>query len=116
MQGRKLSFGLLTTSLFCVSSLLVSSFEVKAESINSVIGQAVKNNPNVKEAIARYEQRSAEIDVARSDYLPQLNVRGTVGKQRITYNSANRQNGTENSQEIGIVLSQLLFDGFNTWN
>lgn len=116
MQGRKLSFGLLTTSLFCVSSLLVSSFEVNAESINSVIGQAVKNNPNVKEAIARYEQRSAEIDVARSDYLPQLNVRGTVGKQRITYNSASRQNGTENSQEIGIVLSQLLFDGFNTWN
>ena len=116
MQGRKLSFGLLTTSLFCVSSLLVFSFEVNAESINSVVGQAVKNNPNVKEAIARYEQKSADIDVARSDYLPQLNVRGTVGKQRITYNSANRQNGTENSQEIGIVLSQLLFDGFNTWN
>lgn len=116
MQGRKLSFSLLTTSLFCVSSLLVFSFEVNAESINSVVGQAVKNNPNVKEAIARYEQRSADIDVARSDYLPQLNVRGTVGKQRITYNSANRQNGTENSQEIGIVLSQLLFDGFNTWN
>ncbi|MGL4269343.1 MAG: TolC family outer membrane protein, partial [Plesiomonas sp.] len=116
MQGRTFSFTLLTINILSATSLWAGSFMVSAEPINTVIGQAVANNPNVKEAIARYEQRNADIDVARADYLPQLNVRGTVGKQKITYDSANRQNGTENSQQIGVVLSQLLFDGFNTWN
>ena len=100
-----------------------------AMSVKEAVKVALDSNPEISEAVANREAREFELRQAHGLYLPQVDVEGRVGTQRLdspgTRRGTIREDGvipspaTEdddtyfNRREASVIIQQLLFDGFN---
>ncbi|RED41943.1 adhesin transport system outer membrane protein [Rhodopseudomonas thermotolerans] len=87
--------------------------------ILDAINQAVKSNPSVGEAAANRRATEAELRQSQGTLLPQVRLEASLGpemiKQYVTPAPAN--NGIYlRGREAGVVVRQLLFDGFASIN
>jgi len=87
--------------------------------ITDAINQAVKTNPGVGEAAANRRATEAELRQTQGTLLPQVRLEGSMGpemiKQYVTPAPVN--NGKYlRGREAGVVVRQLLFDGFASIN
>lgn len=89
----------------------------------------LNSNPEINEAVANREAREFELRQARGLYLPQVDLEGRIGAQRLdspgTRGGTLREDGVVpspllnddetyfNRSEANVVVQQLLFDGFN---
>ncbi|WP_081686909.1 TolC family outer membrane protein [Chitinilyticum litopenaei] len=85
-----------------------------AYTLKDATEQAVLRNPEIKARWYEYKAAGDQVDVARSRYLPQVNLQGYVGGER---QSRPRTDGNSFSHPgASIELRQLLFDGFAAQN
>jgi adhesin transport system outer membrane protein len=83
-------------------------------SLKDAAQQAVLSNPEVLARFHALEAAKAERDAAFGGFLPRVDVSATTGRERRYDNPALRNSISQRSDAI--TLTQLLFDGFATYN
>ena len=92
-----------------------------AETLEEVIGKALKENPQAIAGMNRYRAEIEAVDIAWGGYLPSLDLSAGYGKQKRDYPEPeegvpqNPSDGvTLTRKEGSISVRQSLFSGFNT--
>lgn len=97
------------------TGILISSLNAQAMTLEEAVASAIDNNPNVLQQYARFRSSLDLRDSARADYYPQVKLTGGYGRERTRYNSGQDFDNLDlDRQEIGLSVSQLLFNGFKT--
>jgi outer membrane protein len=119
----------LATGLIAISSLPFAS-AANAESLETALAQAYRNNPSLNAQRAAVRVTDENVPQALSGYRPKITVTGTAGEQSLssttkvvgttvppgspaTYFTQSGYNGPLN---YGATISQTLFNGFQTAN
>jgi outer membrane protein, adhesin transport system len=85
-----------------------------AASLDATVSQALLDHPQVKQAYDNYVTRTHQIDQSKSGYYPKVDAVAGVGKDNYNSNSSSTDGSNLNRQEVGVSLTQMLFDGFAT--
>lgn len=95
-------------------------FAQSGMSLEQAIRAAVANNPRVGESAANRRATDMEMRQVQGGLLPQVRVQGEYGSERYRrydgLQSANLNEWRKGGGEAGIVINQLLFDGFASIN
>jgi outer membrane protein, adhesin transport system len=104
------------TSKILLSIPVIFSLSLNAATLTSVVQETLNDNPNIQRYLSDYKVVSQELDASYSGYKPKLDLRAGVG-----YEQTKREGDgialIENDlmrQEAEAVLSQNIFEGFNT--
>ncbi|GIU51991.1 TolC family outer membrane protein [Shewanella sp. KT0246] len=95
-------------------SALVMSTQVQAMTLEQSVAEAINHHPRLQQKYASFEAAVRYKKAAVGDYLPQVKLYGGVGYEEARYNSGQRVDTDLNRTELGVKVSQLLFDGFRT--
>ncbi|WP_117234612.1 TolC family outer membrane protein [Vibrio maerlii] len=99
-----------------LASMLLSA-HTQAVSLEESVAYAIDYSPEILAQYSRYQSVVRDGDAASGDYLPQANLYGAIGYQGTRYDSDNYIDSgdrNETRSELGLRVSQLLFDGFGT--
>ena len=102
--------------LTVVFSLCFST--ASAETLQEVVDYTVHNSPDVSATVSGRRSVEAEIEQARAGYYPRIDLDLGIGHEHKDSPSTRASGGSENQfrREFGIVLDQMIFDGFLTKN
>ena len=92
---------------------MLASSQAQSMTLVEAIKIALEANPEIGQAIANREAIEFELRQARGLYLPSLDLEARAGPQRYDSPSPGTADETMLRREGNLVLSQLLFDGFN---
>lgn len=106
-------------SFRCVAGVaalgILSTASASAITLTESVTQAVETNPEIGEAIANREATEFELRQARGLFRPRVDLEASGGVRYLD-NESRRFTGQEDDllypREVGVVLSQKLFDGF----
>lgn len=102
-----------------VSSMTWAGGDYVGTSIQDAIQQTISSHPQVLGAKSREQAAQQDIRAAWGGYLPRVDLAGAIGWER-SDNPATRATGRSHRdltrKESNILLSQLLFDGWNVSN
>jgi adhesin transport system outer membrane protein len=88
-----------------------------ALTLEEAVAIAVESNPEIGQAIENREAIQFELRQARGLFLPSVDLEASVGVRRLD-NPARRALGIEDDplypSEVGVTVTQKLFDGFET--
>jgi outer membrane protein, adhesin transport system len=88
-----------------------------AMDMKDAVALAVKSNPEIGEAIANRAGIEFELEQGRGLYRPRIDLEGSVGAQIRSDNDTRARDDDDRvyvPREAGVVVRQLLFDGFGT--
>lgn len=113
----KSDWGKIMLLRFAISAgcLLLGSLTAHALSLNDAVRIAVDTSPEVLEAKANQRAVGAELDQARSLYMPTLDLEAFIGPQYVDRpNGLSAANNAEwrASRQLSAIASWTLFDGF----
>jgi outer membrane protein, adhesin transport system len=94
--------------------LLFSSLNLYALDLKSALNESIITNPEIQQ---KYQELSAayhELDISRSGYLPKLDVRSSVAKERANTQMTGFESRQFRTLNTDITLTQNLFSGFMT--
>ncbi|XZG69623.1 TolC family outer membrane protein [Chitinibacteraceae bacterium HSL-7] len=94
--------------------LLWPSLHASGSTLEQAVAQAIDTHPSILARYARYESVLADRKETRSEYLPQLSLRGDVGPENTRYSSGREVDKTLTRQDVSLRLTQMLFNGFRT--
>ncbi len=102
-------------SAFLITSTISS---LKAQSLEEAVSTALMTSPKLHHAIQKVQTRLHEESIAKSGFLPTLNVQGGSGYEWSS-NPTTRAGGPNSDDslhryESSIALRQVLFSGFST--
>lgn len=103
--------GRLSALAVCIAAL---SGSAGAASLDATVSQTLISHPQVKQAYDNYVTRTHQVDQAKAGYYPKVDAVAGVGKDNYNSNSSSTDGKNLNRQELGISLTQMLFDGFST--
>lgn len=106
---------ILASSFIILSLALSNSTHASQLSLTEAVKKGIANNSSYKAAGQQREAAAFGVDEAFSDFLPQVQVTGSIGRERATDRSLRLQQTANRNllrQEVGTVVQQLLFDGF----
>lgn len=110
MQRHIFLFIRILTIIVCAGSLsLIDAIDLK-----SVLNDVIENNPDILQKRQELFAAEQELTIARSGFLPKIDVRSSVAKERANTQLTGFQNRNFNTVNSNIVLSQNLFSGFST--
>ena len=92
---------------------------LNAASMKQAVHSAVTNHPTGKARLASQRALAHEVEASRRAYLPQVQVFGDVGKERVSNPSslsALDDDSWKLTREIGVSTSLVLFDGYERAN
>lgn len=108
----------LNTKLTSLMLALTSSWGVQAQTLPPPLvkaaRQAVLTNPEVQARWNGFKAAGNAQDMARAGFLPQLDLKASIGKESRTTPTSNY--GSYNFNSTGLTLNQMLFDGMFTSN
>ncbi len=99
-----------------LASVLISP-PIQAVSLEESVAYAIDYSPEILAQYSRFQSVVRDSDAASGSYLPQANLYGAVGYEATRYNSDQYIDSDDRGQtrsELGLRVSQLLFDGFAT--
>ncbi|HHB93516.1 MAG TPA: type I secretion protein TolC [Thioploca sp.] len=99
---------------YIILTLLVS-FGLQAETLNEIIQHTLTTNPDMLLTVSNYRASKQTIKKVQAGYLPSLELYGSYGSENSNNSTTRNLIGgdvTLNRSEIGLTLSQILFDGF----
>ncbi|MEZ9060245.1 TolC family outer membrane protein [Vibrio pelagius] len=102
--------------LLLSTCLLASSF-TQAASLEESVAFAIDYSPEILAQYSRYQSVIRDGDAASGFYLPQVNLYAAAGYEETRYSSGSKLDTDDRGltrTEIGLKVSQLLFDGFKT--
>ncbi len=90
---------------------------IQAETLTEVIKHTLQTNPDVLINLSSRRAVDEELNQTFAGYLPTIELTGSIGKE-ISENSTTRAKYADGEsdltrRELGLSLSQMLFDGFN---
>jgi len=92
-------------------AILALPFTMNALTIEQMVQETIDTNPSLQQTISNYKAILYDLDRAEGGYLPTLNLTGGIGPEhtdkRLYENDLTRQ-------EIGLVATENLFEGFKT--
>ncbi|MEP7100201.1 MAG: TolC family outer membrane protein, partial [Burkholderiales bacterium] len=102
-------------ALGTIALLLATSaaFAQPADPLRSAVEKAVNTNPEVTARFNAYRASLDAVDVARAGFLPHLDLAASVGRDTERFNNG-LPNETLNRRQVGLNLTQLLWDGLGT--
>ncbi len=101
--------------MMIVSCLLVIvPMSSRAISLEESVAGAIDYSPEVIAQYARYQSVVREQDAVFGNYLPQVNLYGAIGQEQVWYDGDTKTDEDHTRTELGLRISQLIFDGFNT--
>ncbi|MAZ86108.1 MAG: hydroxyalkanoic acid synthase [Cellvibrionaceae bacterium] len=102
--------------LGAVVALLVGSIVTHASALtlNETVKHTLETNPEVMAARHEYLARTEEVDIAKSGYLPSLDVAAGIGRQTLDAQSTGGEEKTLTRHESSIAARQMVFDGYAT--
>ena len=105
--------------------LILSTFfsSLSALTLQESVSEAINTNPIVQERLKNYRATQQDLNVAESEYYPQLDLRTGVGVTKqgalknntADWNHAIEEN-TFGNYESSLTLTQNIFEGFSTMN
>lgn len=101
---------------FTILLLLISSLSTHAETLTEVIQRTLETNPDVLITVNNRRATAQELKQVQGGYWPSLDLTGGYGRERSDNTSTRASTGGEvtlTRQELGLTLSQILFDGFS---
>lgn len=104
------------TRLAAVVALLAGSIMASASALtlNETVKHTLETNPEVMAAQHEYLARTEEVEVAKSGYLPSLDVAAGIGRQTLDAQSTGGEERTLTRHESSIAARQMVFDGYAT--
>ncbi|WP_144211388.1 TolC family outer membrane protein [Shewanella donghaensis] len=99
--------------LLLISALVIST-QAQALTLEQSVAEAINHHPRLQQKYASFEAAVRYKKAAVGDYLPQVKLYGGIGYEEVRYNSGRRVDTDLDRTELGIKVSQLLFDGFRT--
>lgn len=114
-----------TLATMCGSAILLALQPVPAEAqmtLREAIRRAVHTNPAVAEASANRRATDQELRQSQGALLPQIRVQADIGPERSQLTSNRYKYTTSdpsefvNGRQAGVVVRQLIFDGFASTN
>ena len=115
---------MLKKQLFSLSAIVVClTVPSWALTLQESVAEAINTNPTVNERIRNYRATQQDLDIAESEYYPQIDFSASFG----VTDSGKLKNGnskynhtvvdqTYNSYTSSLTLTQNLFNGFGTMN
>jgi outer membrane protein, adhesin transport system len=101
----------------CFIVALSAAAGASAMPLREAVERAVATNPQIGEAAANREAIEFELDQARGGYLPSIDLEaraGALNRDSATTRGLGRENDVFAERSVGVVMRQLLFDGFET--
>ncbi len=100
--------------------LTLSGYPAHGQNLEEVVSVALISHPKLQQAFHKVQERQHDETVAKSGYLPTLNLHAGIGHER-TDSPATRSGGPSTDEylrrrEASVVLRQMLFEGFATLN
>ncbi len=102
--------------LGAVVALLAGAFVAPAFALtlNETVRHTLETNPEVMAARHEHLARTEEVDIAKSGYLPSLDVAAGIGRQTLDAQSTGGEEKTLTRHESSIAARQMVFDGYAT--
>lgn len=91
---------------------LIMTQPLQAQTLEEAIGQAIDNNPMIKQQYAKFESTVRDRDAASSNYYPTVNLHGGIGFEDTGYSSGTEVDEQLTRKELGLKVTQNLFNGF----
>lgn len=113
---RKTLNKLTTTAAACFMAL---SLPVSSQTLEQAVAFTLKTNPDIKAAYNEYVSKRYEADAAVGAYRPKVDLDGGIGYEKTDFdreNTLNSRNESLTRKEVGITLTQLIWDGNETLN
>ncbi len=85
-----------------------------ALSLEESVASAIDSNPRIVRQYARFESVMSDRDSARGEYFPQVSVQAGIGREDTQWNSGQYFDRGLTPKDLGLRVSQFLFDGFRT--
>lgn len=95
-----------------VLSLVASVVVSQAQTLKQSVEHVLETNPIVLERLANYRETSKDLSIARSEYLPTLDLVSSLGHENTDY--ANTPTTSLNYYENSLTLMWNIFNGFST--
>lgn len=112
---RKTLNKLTTTAAACVMAL---SLPVSSQTLEQAVAYTLKTNPDIKAAYNEYVSKRYDADAAVGAYRPKVDLDGGIGYEKTDFDRENSipRNESLTRKEVGISLTQLIWDGNETLN
>lgn len=98
--------------LGALSAFLVPG--ASALTLNEAIRHTLETNPEVQAARHEHQSRGEEVRVAKSGYLPSLDIAAGIGRQTIESQSTGGDEVSLTRHEASVGARQMVFDGYAT--
>ncbi|MBB1298824.1 MULTISPECIES: TolC family outer membrane protein [Pseudoalteromonas] len=85
-----------------------------ALTLEQSVAETLNTNPRLMQKYASFEAKYRDKRSAFSEYLPQVRLYAGYGYERVNYKSGRELDSELNRREIGLKITQMLFDGFRT--
>ncbi|HLD23906.1 MAG TPA: TolC family outer membrane protein [Sulfuricurvum sp.] len=92
--------------------LAVASINLYALDLKSALNESLNTNPEVQQKYQELSTAYHELDISRSGYLPKLDVRSSLAKERANTQMTGFESREFKTVNTNITLSQNLFSGF----
>jgi adhesin transport system outer membrane protein len=95
-------------------SMLMFAMPSEALTLEQSVAEALLKNPRLIENYARFEAKHRDKRGAFSDHLPQVSLYAGIGYENVSYNSGVATDTELTRRELGLRITQSLFEGFKT--
>jgi len=85
-----------------------------ALTLEQSVAETLNTNPRLMQKYASFEAKYRDKRSAFSEYLPQIRLYAAYGYENVNYKSGQELDSELNRREIGLKITQMLFDGFRT--
>jgi adhesin transport system outer membrane protein len=103
-------------SFFFLITLLSTSHQSLAITINEAIEDAIIHNPEFRQEVKTFRTRQAEVETAEGRYYPTIDLNAGIGYEEVNRPGINNEGDGLTRRETSIKLTQNLFEGFGTEN
>ncbi len=93
---------------------LVASQSLFALTLKETMILTLENNPQVQERLSNYNETREDLQIAKSGWLPKLDYIGSLGYERAKNIYTGREWENYRTFENTLLLTQNLFNGWNT--
>lgn len=94
--------------------LFLASFDLYALDMRSVLIEMIDTNPELKQKRQELSASQYELEIARSGFLPKIDVRSSTAKERASTQMTGFKNREFNTLNTDLAITQNLFSGFLT--
>ncbi|MGF1747773.1 TolC family outer membrane protein [Vibrio cionasavignyae] len=102
-----------------IACFIAASLPAASQTLEQAVATTLATNPEIKAAYNEYVSKRYDAEASVGAYRPKVDLDGGIGYERTDFDRAdslNNRNESLTRKEVGISLTQLLWDGNETLN